>query len=306
MVNVNSISKSYDGNPILKNVSFDLPAGEVLGILGPNGAGKTTLLKILASYHFPDSGNVEIDGYSVIHNSIRTKSICGYLSEKAPLYENMKVIDFIQFNAASKVNGKKNIKLEVDKLIKNCYLDQYKNTLISKLSSGYRQRCAIAGALAGDLSLLILDEPGKGLDPGQIIELRNIIKNRDPDVSVIISSHILSEIEILCDRFLILDNGILKSVNQSSFISYNVVIQGDSDLIDSLSNEKDFTVISRNELKSGVFEMEIEISRKNHEISGGALIYDQICKRKLRLYYLEAEKNILEKNYMETLRAKYE
>ncbi len=300
MVIVDSVSKSYD-EPVLKNLSFNVEDGEVLGILGSNGAGKTTLLKILAAYHFPDSGSVTIDGFSVINDSTKVKSICGYLSENAPLYEYMKIEEFIYFQLAAMGTEKKNIPQEVDRLIGLCKLGQSRRAIISRLSSGYRQRCAIAGALAGNLSLLILDEPGKGLDPKQIIELREIIRETCNNITIIISSHILSEVELLCDRVLILDNGELKNVEATSEIFYSAVIEGEREIVESIGEDHKFSLILIEELKPSVFKIKLKISRDLHEESGGAVFFDCIKKKDLRLYSLEHHKNTLEETFMRVI-----
>ena len=211
----------------------------------------------------------------------------------------MSVEEFISFNVAAMGRGKKDVPGDVNHLINICRLNQYRPVAISKLSSGYRQRCAIAGALAGDLSLLILDEPGKGLDPRQIVELREIIRNRPENISVIISSHILSEIELLCDRVLILDKGELKTVETSESIVYKVLIEGDKNSIESLVEETELFLLSLKEVKPSVFELKIEISSERHKSSGGAVIYDNVAKRSLRLFSLEYQKNTLEKSFME-------
>ena len=199
----------------------------------------------------------------------------------------------------AKING------EIDKLLKLFSLQDYRNIVISKLSSGYKQRCSIAGALAGNISLLILDEPGKGLDPRQIVELRDIIRNYSKELTIIISSHILNEIDILCDRVLILDNGEMKydtqqteAVKNSERITFSAIVSGDREMIYSLKENTQIDIISINSLNKRKYKLTISISRKNYECDEGAVIFDSLVQKKLRLHKLVEDKNTLEEIFM--------
>lgn len=312
MVVVDSIRKSYGSSLILKDISFSLRTGEITGLLGPNGAGKTTLLKILAAYHMPDRGSVEINGHSPFYNNSLVKSSVGYLSEKTPLYDYMTVDEYLLFSLSAMGCRKKNVKAEKKKLLKMLSLTDYQYTVISKLSSGYRQRCAIAGSLAGDLSLLILDEPGKGLDPIQIAELRDIIRNFGKEISVIISSHILSEIETLCDRVLIMDQGTLLYDTESSedksgkTVQFRIEVSGGEQQIKKLESAPLLNVLVCRELKVNYWELQIQIPELEYRRSKGAIISDALIGCSLRIHCFEEEKNSLEEIFFNVLEGKHE
>lgn len=300
MLKVDSIWKSYDDNSVLKNISFSIGKSEIVGLLGPNGAGKSTLLKIIAAYHMADSGAVHINGYSIEEESIKAKSCCGYLGENAPLFEYMTVKEYLQFLLTVKCADKKGISVELRRLVNLFKLNEYENSPISSLSSGYKQRCALAGAFAGDIKLLILDEPGKGLDPIQIIELRDILKSFSHEITVIISSHILSEMEILCDRILIIDEGILKydTAVQNNLESLPVIfkaeISGELENIQSLNNNNKIKVLSIKNKDGNLYKIDMEISADEYKKNKAVVIFDSLQENSLRLHNIDMEKKNLE------------
>ena len=201
MVVVEELSKLYGPRTALGGLNFKVGQGEVLGLLGPNGAGKSTTLRILTSLCRQSGGTVKIKGYDTVRDSIKTRSLIGYLPDNNPLYAEMSVRAFLNFVARAK--GAAN----ATRVSGECGLDEVLNRPIAKLSKGYRQRVGLAQALIGDPELLILDEPTVGLDPRQILGIRTLIKSLAGQRTVIISSHILPEINQLCDRVLILNNG---------------------------------------------------------------------------------------------------
>ena len=207
MIKVDQVSKQYGEFQALKEVSFEVSKGEILGFLGPNGAGKTTLMRILTGYFEPTKGAVEIKGLNIEEETIDLKRAIGYLPENAPLYTEMRVRDFLIYVARVKLQDSADIEDEVDKVIKECDLGQMERRQIGKLSKGYKQRVGLAQALIGDPDILILDEPTSGLDPKQIIEIRDLIKNMRHDKTVILSTHILPEVSLLCDRVVIINGG---------------------------------------------------------------------------------------------------
>lgn len=298
MVQVESIWKSYDASPVLKDVSFSISKGEIVGLLGPNGAGKTTLLKVLSSYHMADSGTVLLNGKSDI------KSHCGYLSENAPLYENMTVKEYLLFLLSAKGVQKADRENEFNRLVELFSLEDQKNLVISVLSSGFRQRCAIAGAMTGNISLLILDEPAKGLDPLQIVELRNIIRSYAGEISVLISSHILAEIEILCDRVLILDEGKLQydspicRLDSDKSVIYNVLVSGDKKKIADLKKIGSFSILSDHNRENDMIELKIQITADEYKRRKGALISNALAAKSICLHSLDLERNSLEDIFM--------
>lgn len=207
MIKVTNLTKLYGEHAAIKNVSFQVGKGEIVGFLGPNGAGKTTTLNIITGYLSPSEGSVEIDGLDIIENSYAVKKKIGYLPDIPPLYMDMTVGEYLDFVYSIKKADVSNRNKAIDEIIDIVKIGDVKNRLIKNLSKGYRQRVGIAQALIGDPEILILDEPTSGLDPMQIIEIRNLIKNLGQKHTVFLSSHILSEIEAVCNRIIIINKG---------------------------------------------------------------------------------------------------
>lgn len=204
MINVQNLVKHYGEVKAVDGISFTIRKGEVTGLLGPNGAGKTTTLRILTCYLQPTSGMVSIDDYLVDENPIDIKKRIGYLPESAPLYPDMMVYDFLQFIAdIREINDAERI---TDVAIQ-CGITEVMHKNINELSKGYKQRVGLAQAILHDPEILILDEPTNGLDPNQIIEIRDLIKELGREKTVILSTHILQEVEATCNRVIIIDNG---------------------------------------------------------------------------------------------------
>lgn len=199
------LSKTYGHQKAVDDISFDVHPGEILGFLGPNGAGKTTTMKMIAQYLAVETGDILIGGLSVKDQTL--KSQIGYLPESNPLYHEMPVIDYLEYVAALQGLSKEKIKERVREMVKVCGLDVEKHKQISELSKGYKQRVGLAQAMIHDPAILILDEPTTGLDPNQIIEIRELIKNLGRHKTVLFSTHILPEVEATCDRILIINKG---------------------------------------------------------------------------------------------------
>ncbi|GGE98829.1 gliding motility-associated ABC transporter ATP-binding subunit GldA [Flavobacterium limi] len=202
-IEVNSISKSYGEQKALDEISFKIEKGEIVGFLGPNGAGKSTLMKILTTYLLADSGSALVNSHDVMTNTKEVQRSIGYLPEHNPLYLDLYVREYLAFNAdVYKVN-----KSRIDEVIQLTGLTPESHKKISQLSKGYRQRVGLANALLHNPDVLILDEPTTGLDPNQLIEIRNVIKNVGKDKTVFLSTHIMQEVEAICDRVIIIDKG---------------------------------------------------------------------------------------------------
>lgn len=204
---VRNLIKKYGEQKAVDDISFQVKAGEVLGFLGPNGAGKTTTLKAMSCYLKPDSGDVKIGGHSIYEESGRIKKNIGYLAENNPLYQDMSIIDFLNFIAKIHEIPKHLINDRILDMVRVCGLEGEKHKLISQLSKGYQQRVGLAQAMIHDPEVLILDEPTTGLDPNQRIEIRELIKRIGKEKTVILSSHILAEVEATCDRIIIINKG---------------------------------------------------------------------------------------------------
>ncbi len=202
-IEVKNISKSYGAQKALDNVSFSIKKGEIVGFLGPNGAGKSTLMKILTTYIKADQGTASVNGFDVNENQKEVQQSIGYLPEHNPLYLDLYVREYLAFNA----DVYKVAKSRIEEVILLTGLSSESHKKISQLSKGYRQRVGLATALLHNPDVLILDEPTTGLDPNQLTEIRNLIKNVGADKTVFLSTHIMQEVEAICDRVIIINNG---------------------------------------------------------------------------------------------------
>jgi ABC-2 type transport system ATP-binding protein len=202
-----SLTKRYGTREAVHDVSFAVGAGEIVGLLGPNGAGKTTIMKILTCSLFPTQGTARVDGHDVLDDPLKVKASVGYLPENAPLYPDLTVQEYLAFVAQARGLGKANRAEAIDRVSTACGLSAVMYRGIGELSKGYRQRTGLAQAMVHDPRILILDEPTTGLDPHQIVEIRDLIRSLGREKTVILSSHILQEVEATCQRVLILNEG---------------------------------------------------------------------------------------------------
>jgi ABC-2 type transport system ATP-binding protein len=206
-IEVQNLSKQYGQVRAVTDVSFSVGSQQVLGFLGPNGAGKTTIMKILTGFHFPSSGKALVDGIPVDEQPLEVKKRIGYLPENVPLYGDLTVDEYLSFAAEARFIPKSERKAAIDKCLEACSLAGYRGRKIETLSKGYRQRAGLAQAILHDPPILILDEPTTGLDPNQIIEIRSLIKELGKSKTVILSTHILQEVEAICSQVLIINDG---------------------------------------------------------------------------------------------------
>lgn len=209
MIEIKNLTKKFGSNTILDNITFSVKKGEVLGFLGPNGAGKTTTMKIITSFWTPTSGKVEVDGLDARKNSLEIRKKIGYLPETVPLYDDMRVYEYLKFVAEIRGFLKNDAKKRIKEVIQSCGLSKAARKPIEELSKGFRQRVGLAQAIIHNPEILILDEPTTGLDPNQIIEIRSLIKELAKEKTIILSTHILSEASATCDRVVIINNGII-------------------------------------------------------------------------------------------------
>jgi ABC-2 type transport system ATP-binding protein len=208
-----NLTKYYGARLAVDAVSFDVRPNEVMGLLGPNGSGKSTILRILTGYLHPTSGTARVAGHDVVAASLEARSQLGYVPEDVPLYTNMRVLEFLEFMGRIRGVNSARLPAAVDDAIERLSLGRVRTLMVSKLSRGYRQRVAIAQALLGKPKLLILDEPTNGLDPRQIIEVRELIRALSGELSILVTSHILAEMERVAHRVAILLDGKLLSVH---------------------------------------------------------------------------------------------
>lgn len=207
LIEVKNLTKKYGVSYAVKNISFTIEPGHIYGFLGPNGAGKSTTMNIITGCLAATSGNVSINGHDIYEDPVNAKKCIGYLPEIPPLYTEMTPLEYLEFVAAAKGVSPDELEHKVDEVIEMTGLADMANRLIRNLSKGYRQRVGIAQALLGDPEIIILDEPTVGLDPLQIIEIRDLIKRLGEEHTVILSSHILSEIQAVCDKVIIISHG---------------------------------------------------------------------------------------------------
>ena len=209
MIEVSNLHKHYGPIHAVNGISFSIDRGEIVGFLGPNGAGKSTTMKMLTSYIAPTHGAVRVAGYDVSSDSMNVRRRIGYLPEDTPLYKSMAVIDFLKYVAAVREVPARRVKERLRVVADVCGVYDVLGQIIGTLSKGYRQRVGLAQALVHDPDILILDEPTTGLDPNQIIEIRNVIKALGEEKTLILSTHILPEVEATCDRVIIIDRGLV-------------------------------------------------------------------------------------------------
>lgn len=267
MIEVKNLSKRYGQNVALDNISFSVEEGTVVGFLGPNGAGKSTTMNIITGYLSAGSGSVTVGGYSTLDNPNEVKKLIGYMPEMPPLYPDMTVKEYLDF-----MYDLKKVTLPREKHIREiCTLTKISEVygrLINNLSKGYKQRVGFAQALLGNPPVLILDEPTVGLDPKQIIEIRSLIQNLGKKHTIILSSHILPEIQAVCERIIIINKGRLvadgtpENLSQSLSADHKLIVRmegNENDVRNALKSVKFVeTVQSCGEKEPGVFEYEVE------------------------------------------------
>lgn len=236
MINIQNITKTFGSVVALNNVSFEIKENEILGLLGPNGAGKTTMMRIITGYLSSDSGKIEINNEEVSVENLNTKRIIGYLPENNPLYEDLTVYEYLNFVAEARMVSNRISRIK--EVVEVCKLKEVFTRNISELSKGYRQRVGFAAAIIHDPQILILDEPTAGLDPNQAHEVRQLIKEFKKDKTIILSTHILSEVEEVADRVVIINKG-------------QIIAQGNIDELHSL-------VLKRNVIRiAGKFDKDL-------------------------------------------------
>ena len=245
MIKVENVTKKYGTFTAVDNISFKIEKGEIVGLLGANGAGKTTTMNMITGFIEQTDGRILIDDIDTLKRPKKTKRKIGYMPEGVPLYTDLTVKEFVTYMAEIKKVNRKQIKEKVEKVLKETGIDDVKNKLIKNLSRGYKQRVSLAGTLVNDPEILILDEPTVGLDPKQITEIRSLIKKFGQNHTVILSSHILSEVSQICDKVIIINKGKIIAVDTpknleervSSDNSVYVTVEDKENKIDSIKDK---------------------------------------------------------------------
>lgn len=207
MIEVANLTKRFGRTIAVDNLSFTVNQGEIVGFLGPNGAGKTTTMRVLSCYLPPTGGSVAIDGLNILDHSVEARMRLGYMPENVPLYTDLRVLEYLRYRAKLKGLRGRLLRTRIAQVIQDCGLEEVRHSLIGNLSKGFRQRVGLADSLIHDPPVLLLDEPTVGLDPNQIRHIRNLIKGLAPRRTVLLSSHLLSEVEMICERVLIMNHG---------------------------------------------------------------------------------------------------
>ncbi|MDD6394874.1 MAG: ABC transporter ATP-binding protein [Acutalibacteraceae bacterium] len=304
MIKVKNLTKKYGSISALDNVSFSVKKGEVVGFLGPNGAGKTTTMNILTGYLSSTSGTVSIDGYDILEEPTEAKKRIGYLPEVPPLYPDMTVDEYLDFLYELK-KAKQKKAPHFNEICELTRITAVRGRLIKNLSKGYRQRVGIAQTLVGNPPVLILDEPTVGLDPKQIIEMRTLIKKLGEHHTVILSSHILSEVQAVCDRIIVLNNGKLVADSTAENLSDSLG-SGNSLTLKAVGSERDIQSVlnsvkcvkrfSRNAHSDGdVQEFSVSISPSE---SARADIFFAFAAKKIPIIEMKTTEYSLEDIFM--------
>lgn len=309
MIEVTGLSKRYGTYLAVENVSFSIKKGEIVGFLGPNGAGKSTIMNILTGYLSLTQGKVTIDGFDIVENPEKAKRRIGYLPELPPLYFDMKVKEYLEF-----VFELKKVKFpkgpHIGEIMRLVNIENVQNRLIRNLSKGYRQRVGLAQALIGNPDVLILDEPTVGLDPQQIIEIRNLIAKLGKNHTIILSSHILSEIQAVCDRIIIINYGeiiaddlqdnLSKKLSTNNSLVARIVCD-ERDMLSALKAVKGVKdVVALGKKESGAYDFEI-IPEDDADVRAG--ISARVAERKKQLLSLTSSRLTLEQIFLKLTQA---
>jgi len=298
LIEVEGLTRYFGEKRAISDVSFRVNKGEILGLLGPNAAGKTTTMRILTCYMPPTSGKATVAGFDIFYNSMDVRRITGYLPENPPLYSEMSVNDYLQFVAQIKGIDKSRREKEIDSVVEKTTIGDVRNSIIGKLSKGFKQRVGLAQSLLNNPEIVILDEPTVGLDPKQIIEIRELIKNLRDDHTVILSSHILPEIEQTCERVVIINEGKVVAEDTPSNLTGRLKggerilmqIEGTEEKIrDAFSVVKDVKSLLIDPLQNSILKVAVESEKDiRKELAG------QVVKSGLGLLELSSDKFTLE------------
>ncbi len=308
MIEVKNVTKKYGKAVAVEDISFTINEGEIVGLLGPNGAGKSTTMNILTGYIEQTSGEVTIEGYSTLKKPKKAKKQIGYMPEGVPLYTDLTVKEFVTYMAELKQVNRKERKEKVQKVIEQTGLKDVQNKLTKNLSRGYKQRVSMAGALVGEPKILILDEPTVGLDPKQITEIRNLIKELGKTHTVILSSHILSEVSQICNKVIIINKGKIVAIdtpeNLENKVSNNnciyVTVEDTDNKIDTMKDKikeiKNIQLVQENEDKTKQYLIEadkgVDLRKK---------IFSEFAKENITIFEMKKADTTLEDAFIKLI-----
>ena len=308
MIEVKNVTKKYGKAVAVEDVSFTINDGEIVGLLGPNGAGKSTTMNILTGYIEQTSGEVTIEGYNTLKKPKKAKKQIGYMPEGVPLYTDLTVKEFVTYMAELKQVNKKERKEKVQKVIEQTGLKDVQNKLTRNLSRGYKQRVSMAGALVGEPKILILDEPTVGLDPKQITEIRNLIKELGKTHTVILSSHILSEVSQICNKVIIINKGKIVAIdtpeNLENKVSQNnciyVTVEDTEDKVKSMKDKikeiKNIELVQENEDKTKQYLIEAD-----KDVDLRKKIFSEFAKENITIFEMKKADTTLEDAFIKLI-----
>ena len=309
MIEVKNVTKKYGSFVAVEDISFSINDGEVVGFLGPNGAGKSTTMNIITGYIEQTEGSVIVNGFDTVKKAKKAKQEIGYMPEGVPLYTDLTVKEFVTYMAELRKVDKKLKKEKVQNVLKETGLDTMQNKLIKNLSRGQKQRVSLAGTLVGDPKVIILDEPTVGLDPKQITEIRSLIKNLGKKHTVILSSHILSEVSQICDRVIIINKGKIvaedtpdnleKKVSNKNIIY--VTVEDNENKVDTVAKNiegiKSIKLIKENEDKTKQYEVSGEDG-----INLNKIIFSEFAKENITIFEMKKPEATLEDAFMKIIK----
>lgn len=308
MIEVKNVTKKYGKILAVDNISFEIKDGEIIGLLGPNGAGKSTTMNMITGYIEPTEGTIIVDGYDMSKKPKKAKKEIGYMPEGVPLYTDLTVKEFVTYMAEIKKINKKERKEKVEKIIKQTGLQNVEKKLIKNLSRGYKQRVSMAGALVGEPKILILDEPTVGLDPKQITEIRSLIKELGKTHTVILSSHILSEVSQICKKVIIINKGKIVAIDTpenlenkvSSKNSIYVTVEDPENKIENVTkNIKEITkieLVKENEDKTKQYIIESALTTDL-----GKILFKEFAKENITIFEMKKADATLEDAFMKLI-----
>ena len=308
MIEVKNVTKKYGKAVAVEDISFSINDGEIVGLLGPNGAGKSTTMNILTGYIEQTSGEVAIEGYNTLKKPKKAKKQIGYMPEGVPLYTDLTVKEFVTYMAELKQVDRKVRKEKVEKVIEQTGLKEVENKLTKNLSRGYKQRVSMAGALVGEPKILILDEPTVGLDPKQITEIRNLIKELGKTHTVILSSHILSEVSQVCNKVIIINKGKIVAIdtpeNLENKVSNNnciyVTVEDTENKIETMKDKikeiKNIELVQENEDKTKQYLIEAD-----KDIDLRKKIFSEFAKENITIFEMKKANTTLEDAFMKLI-----
>ncbi len=309
MIEVKNVTKKYGSFVAVDDISFTINDGEVVGFLGPNGAGKSTTMNMITGYIEQTEGNIIVDGFDTLKKSKKAKKEIGYMPEGVPLYTDLTVKEFVTYMAELRKVDRKAKKENVQKVLKETGLDQMQNKLIKNLSRGQKQRVSLAGTLVADPKILILDEPTVGLDPKQITEIRSLIKNLGKKHTVILSSHILSEVSQICDRVIIINKGKIVAIDTPENLEKKV---SDNNIVYVTVEDKENKIDGIKEKLTGIKEIKLikenQDKTKQYEITGendvnlNKTIFNEFAKENITIVEMKKAEATLEDAFMKIIK----